>query len=176
MTLSLASVRFQAPSGSNYAVVHPSGITSDWQTIISAGGPLTADNSGNSITTPATQIVAEANRLFRRDPGMGTNFLLRLAYSGTPTVQMVVQPFGRMSGSTRGWQPLYNALGTHEITLTYVTATDHITTVGGTAFKHTQTVSADWLIDTMGCDEFLVGIKVASVDAGSDCYVEAKFV
>ena len=129
---------------------HPVGLTTDWVQLID--NLETADNSGNSITNPVTQITASTKRKLTVQ-GRGTTLLLMARYDDdtSVTTSPVIQAFGKDANGI--WHKLKNASGTHEITVTCTFATD----VQDGTYRYSDPVE----VDMDGSVEVLVGIKTA---------------
>ena len=160
--------------------VVPISTTSEWKTVIPAGGLDDADNSGNRIVNPTTQVEGGANAanryVLKRNAKEGTTVRARMAYphaASTVTTQLVVQAFGR-TGS-QPWQPLHNADGNHEVTITADAANDITDGTNKRTAPHPTTHA--W--DCDGCDEICFGVKTAlNLDSTHEAsaFLEAKII
>lgn len=150
--------------------VSPQSISSDWQTIIDAGGPAVQDAA--SITSPDTQITASTRHIFNR-AGVGTNLLLRLAYDDGLT--SITSPVVKVFGRTRGGQWMLLKTRGGNLTGTLTTAATDVT--DGT-LDYTTPDWDDTAWDCLGCDEILVGVETALAGTGttSNAVIEGKFV
>lgn len=160
--------------------VCPVSLASEWDWAINAAagfaatGLDAADNSGNHITNPATQITRDTIRILRRTRGT----LLRLmagydAAAATFTTQPVVQVFGR-ANDQEPWQALRNADGETDIEITAAVATDPIGAAPAVGISSTTAVRwtvpglTKHTIDCDGCAEILIGVKTAHVHDGNE--------
>lgn len=156
------SVRDPTGPRSRVEVVSP---TSDWVTVLAAGGIATAGNAGNRVTTLA-QILAHGSCLIHRVGGRGSQMKVRLGYDdGIADADVgadpVVQVFG-VDAAGAFW-PLRTPLDQDEITLE-VLDTDYVEdgTLKYTAPQQEQTV------DLEGAEWVVVIPKTAMVAAGKD--------
>lgn len=139
-------------------IVHVAQVPSPWVDVIDEGGMDGADNSGNDILIPDTQVTASDHHIGKCGK-RGTAILLRMVYDDavtSVTADAVVQVFGRYD-SDDPWQRLVNKNDEIDITMTVTVATD--LEDGTVAYTHVDQ-SEHW-VDLNGCDEFLVGVKTA---------------
>lgn len=141
----------------------PFSLTSQWETLVEAGGVNVADAA--AITNPATQIVRSTTRPFSRD-GEGTTLLLKLRYdaglSGTIT-SPIVQVFGKTL--TDDYDVIETREGVSLVTLNIAPTTDVLNAAG--TFKYTRPKFVRISFDCLGCLDFLVGVTVALAGTGT---------
>lgn len=157
MTLA-ANVRYLGPTHLA-GQVQPCSLSSKWQTVIAAGGPAVQDAA--SITNPTTQIVNSTTSIFYKG-AYGTNILIRLGYDDglTSITSPVIRVFGRTG--TDAWQALENKASSETITLT----TDSADVTDGTLL-YTDVDASSHQVDTLGCEEIIIGIQTALAGTGS---------
>jgi hypothetical protein len=163
------------------AVVVPISGTSQWKTVIDAGGPAVQDNSG-TILNPDTHITHASRHIFRRERGQGTTLLLRLGRLPAAVVSAapVVSVYGRTAvyatdGSVESadeWGLLLTKGGEQTGTLA-VTDDD----AENATLKFTSPDAEDNAWDSLGCNEFIPGIVTAlAADETSTSIIQAKFL
>lgn len=141
-------------------------LSTPWTTVIDAGGMDETDNATARILNPITSIVG-SNRHKISLPPWARYLFARLAYTGTPSADPVIQIFGfDGQGDTDKFVQLQNMAGTpaEEVTLTTATASD---ITDGTD-KFTEVLQTTHKFDLLGSRVILVGVKTAyAVSAGS---------
>lgn len=163
-----SSLRFSPPGGNT---VTPTSGVGWWQDACLS--PETADNSGNKVTTPTSQIPT-ANPIITREQASGTFLALRLktpAAATSPTAALRACVFGR-ADQNEAWQRLKTRSGADQVVISIDTAADAI----NGAWRYSVLDPNAHVVDCMGCNEFLVGTDVAVAATGldSDSTVEAK--
>lgn len=141
----------------------PVSIVSYWVTAVDTNtGLTTADNGGSAVTNPATQITASTRYILDRNDTGGTRIHFRLKYTtgGTTTSYPTITVFGR-ADSSEPWQNLPNLAGNRAFT--FVAAPEDA--ADGT-YSYTAVDPTANVVDTNGCNEFIVGIEVAAVGSG----------
>lgn len=162
-------------AGSNAQQVIPVSLTSEWQTIITAGNIATADNSG-TIAEPDEDIDGVGRLMFRKGGNGGTTLLLRLGYD--PTLTSITAPVVKVFGKTGddAWDHLTTRESTPSLDVTLTpAATDAVT--DGLAYT-TVSLTAHAL-DCLGCSDFIVGVKTAlngSTGSEATAILQAKFI
>lgn len=140
----------------------PISLTSNWQTIIEAGGVNVADAS--LITNPATQITRVTTRPFSRK-GEGTTILIKLRYDAglaSPT-SPIIQLFGKTT--TDDYDCVVNRAGSALSTIGMDTVNDILNPAG--TFKSTLINYTTLAYDCGGFDDFLLGIARALSGTGT---------
>lgn len=138
--------------------VAPVSLFSPWYAAIAATG--VDDQDAATITNPTTQITASTRKLLRRSSGSLLTFSLQYDRTLTSITAPVIKVFGRKragDGESDGrWELLKNKNGDLAITLTPAS-----TDVDDGTYKYTTVDMTNHVVDTQGCDEFLVGIETA---------------
>lgn len=165
--------------GGGRQVVFPASPSSQWtEAILARGGGSVAGIEGQdaaTIVNPEVSITLNTRRIMKRLGQAGSRLQLRLKYnraiSGSIT-SPVVCIFGRTGKDA--WQKLLTLAGANTCTLTIATGTDDD---DGT-FKYTSVDPLNEVFDTMGCEEFVVGVLTAFNATGTltDSVLQAKFV
>lgn len=134
-------------------------IRSAWVTVLDAGTVTSADNA--TITAPTTQVTRAGTHPIYLGTGAGQYVLVRLGYDASlsVTTNPVVKVFGRRSGGA--WELLPTRGGALSITLSAAS-----TDISDGTLKYT-TPAASSTIDTLGCDEILVGVETALAGTGT---------
>jgi hypothetical protein len=162
-------------STASRATVYPAGIRGQWVDVIDAAGMDDADNSGNNITNPTTQITASTRKLVQASDE-GTLIRVRMQYDDglTSITDAVIQVFGRHN-SDEMWMPLHTKETTPALTATMTTASTDLT--DGTD-KFTAPDPKVHTFDTDGCSEFIFGVKTALAGTGdaTTAKLQAKFI
>lgn len=141
------------PSNQNFLAV-PVSVSSDWITVVDAGG---ADNQdASNITDPTAEITESTTHLLLVEM-RGTTCLIRGKYDAgdTSPTNNVIQVFGLDANNK--WMQLLDASGTRKLTLTTAETTD----VSDGTSKWTVPVE----VDIQGCRTVLVGVTTAYADA-----------
>lgn len=150
------------PSNQNFYTI-PVSVQSDWQTVIDAGGVDGAD--ATPITNPAAEMAATDHHALLTEV-RGTTVLLRVKYDDgiSAVTPAVIQVFGG-SGTVTNlgvadiYEPLFDAAGNHQITMTVDTTND----VSDGTFNWTDPVELDF----NGCAVVIVGIHTAFSGTGT---------
>lgn len=150
------------PVYNNPTKVAPLSLTSNWQTIVEAGGVNVADAA--AITNPVTQITRVTTRPFSRD-GEGTQLLLKLRYDAglaSPTPPVVVI-FGKTT--IDDYDDLPNRNGAYLVTIGMDTTNDILNAAG--TFKTTKINLTQLAWDCLGTNDYLIGITRALSGTGT---------
>lgn len=163
-SLYTASVR----TGLTDALVRPVQLIADWVTVIAAGAVNEADESGTP-RTPEDSASTPQKFAFEFD-GACTLLAVRMGYDDgdTPNADPVVQLFGRVKNSSNNgsWMRLYNRADTPATSITLVTA--ETTDYHDLTYFYTEVNPKTHVVDTMGCDEFIVLIETAYTVSGGN--------
>jgi hypothetical protein len=161
----------------NRSAVAQIGLTTNWQTIISAGGMTVQDAA--SITSPGFSITS-ATRVPMDTRGMGSGVIFRLRYDSTlaTITNPVIKVFGK-TGPNGAYQLLRLSGGlTYTLTTAATDADNSLPAVAGT-FKYTTPNLATDVFNCAGNSIILVGIETilaGTVGSVATATLEAKIV
>jgi hypothetical protein len=148
----------------------PASFSSEW--VDANTNVLLLDNA--SITSPATQITDDTRKIISRAGWQGTSLCVRLLYDQAaaggdgPTLAV----FGRFN-SNHPWERLLNRANNR--TLTFTPSATHVLFTA--ALRATEVHSTNYVIDHLGCNEFLVGVEVVgSGGVTTASKVQVKFI
>lgn len=174
LTMALSTINSQQSYTSN-SNIRPVGVSSHWATIVTAGGPATADAA--TITNPDTEITRAVTLDFI--PGDYNNDYVgfRLGYDVTLTAitPMVATVWGQTvtATSTSPWMKLRNLNGDLTMTFTPNTALDE----RSTSLAYTGVDPLLHVVNRMGCNRIRIGVQTAlagSTGVTTSSIVQAK--
>lgn len=161
----------------NRSAVAQIGLTTNWQTVISAGGMVVQDAA--SITSPGFSITS-STRVPMDTRGMGNGVIFRLKYDSTlaTITNPVIKVFGK-TGPNGSYQLLRLAAGVTYTVTTAATDADNSTAGVAGTFKYTTPNLATDIFDCSGNGIILVGVETilaGTVGSAATATLEAKIV
>lgn len=147
-------------------VVSPVSLSSGYQVIGEAGIAAAADNGGNPITRPATQIIRAGTRPLGFAGAGGTHAGVRLKYPVGMTIsqQLILNCFGR--SLNQDWELRKNVQGLIDVQITASPSGDMISADG--LWQYTYVDLGIHLWDRAGREELVFSVKQAFNGTGAD--------